>query len=376
MAGEYRHRAHLNRVQILRSGCETTSMTTRIPARDQLAGTGLPDRYALLQRVASGGMATVWCAEDVVLGRRVAIKLLADHFADDFVAVRRFKREARTAARVSSHPNIITIFDVGETVPSDRRERARPFIVMEHLPGGTVADALRTGEVSRDAALQWIREASSALDFAHEHGVIHRDIKPANMLLPQPEPPRRGLRDRPDRPRGHDHEGRPAVRHRRLPVPSRLRASPGPGERPVRARRRRVRTADRPAAVHGRALRRPGAGARRGRAPGRERGQPLAAAGGRQRARARTRKAPGRPLAERRRVRRRADRGDPRPRSRSSSSGCGSRTRPPSSAPSSTPRSPRSTRQPERAQSPPAHATATARQAASPPGSTRSTASA
>ncbi len=228
MAGEYRHRAYVNRVQILRSGYETTSMTTRIPARDPLAGTGLPDRYALLQRVASGGMATVWCAEDVVLGRRVAIKLLADHFADDFLAVRRFKREARTAARVSSHPNIITIFDVGETVPSDRRERARPFIVMEHLPDGTVADALRTGGVTRDAALQWIREASSALDFAHEHGVIHRDIKPANMLLgPQPEPPRRGFRDRPDRPRGHDHQGRPTVRHGRLPVPEQAQGEPG-----------------------------------------------------------------------------------------------------------------------------------------------------
>ena len=158
-------------------------MATRIPARDPLAGTGLPDRYSLIQRIAAGGMATVWCAEDGVLGRRVAIKLLADHFADDFVAVRRFKREARTAARVSEHPNIITIFDVGETVASDRRERARPFIVMEHLPGGTLADALRTGEVSRDDALKWLREASSALDYAHEHGVIHRDIKPANMLL-------------------------------------------------------------------------------------------------------------------------------------------------------------------------------------------------
>ena len=158
-------------------------MATRIPARDPLAGTGLPDRYSLIQRIAAGGMATVWCAEDGVLGRRVAIKLLADHFADDFVAVRRFKREARTAARVSEHPNIITIFDVGETVAADRRERARPFIVMEHLPGGTLADALRTGEVSRDDALKWLREASSALDYAHEHGVIHRDIKPANMLL-------------------------------------------------------------------------------------------------------------------------------------------------------------------------------------------------
>ena len=146
-------------------------------------GTGLPDRYKLIRRIAAGGMATVYCAEDVVLGRLVAIKLLADHFADDFIAVRRFKREARTAARVSAHPNIVTIFDVGETTRIDRRERARPFIVMEHLPCGTTADALRIGEVSREDAVRWIHEAASALDYAHEHGVIHRDIKPANMLL-------------------------------------------------------------------------------------------------------------------------------------------------------------------------------------------------
>jgi eukaryotic-like serine/threonine-protein kinase len=146
-------------------------------------GTGLPDRYRLIRRIAAGGMATVYGAEDAVLGRRVAIKLLADHFADDFLAVRRFKREARTAARVSAHPNIVTIFDVGETVPAERREPARPFIVMEHLPCGTAGDAIGVGEFSRDDALRWIREASAALDYAHEHGVIHRDIKPANMLL-------------------------------------------------------------------------------------------------------------------------------------------------------------------------------------------------
>ncbi len=183
MAGEYRHRTDVIRVRIRGSGYESVSMATRIPARDPLMGTGLPDRYRLIRRIAAGGMATVYGAEDAVLGRRVAIKLLADHFANDFLAVRRFKREARTAARVSAHPNIVTIFDVGETVPAERREPARPFIVMEHLPCGTAGDAIRVGEFSRDDALRWIREASAALDYAHEHGVIHRDIKPANMLL-------------------------------------------------------------------------------------------------------------------------------------------------------------------------------------------------
>ena len=247
-----------------------------------------------------------------MLGRRVAIKLLADHFADDFVAVRRFKREARTAARVSAHPNIITIFDVGETVPSDRRERARPFIVMEHLPGGTVADALRTGEVSRDDALQWLREASSALDYAHEHGVIHRDIKPANMLLDRARSLHVGdfgiarIAHEDTITKGGQLFGTAAYLS-----PEQARGEPGDrGERPLRARGRRLRAADRRAAVHRRALRRPGPGAHRGRASRRQRGQRAAAAGGRQRAHPRTRQGAGRPLAERRSVRRRPDHGD------------------------------------------------------------------
>src|SRR5665213_1124236 len=73
---------------------------------------GLPERYHLRRHIASGGMASVWCADDRVLGRQVAIKVLADRFVDDEVAVRRFKREARAAARVSAHPHVVTIFDV------------------------------------------------------------------------------------------------------------------------------------------------------------------------------------------------------------------------------------------------------------------------
>src|SRR5437764_6397699 len=101
-----------------------------------LTDAGLPDRYRLIRLVARGGMGTVWCAEDLVLGRRVALKLLADNFAGDERAVRRFKREARTAGRLSGHPNIITIFDVGQTKPASSATPSRPFIVMEHLPCG------------------------------------------------------------------------------------------------------------------------------------------------------------------------------------------------------------------------------------------------
>src|SRR3954447_11971483 len=77
----------------------------------------LPPRYRLRRHIATGGMASVWCAEDRVLGRAVAVKVLAERFARDEFAVRRFKREARTAARVSAHPHVVTIFDVGDLEP-------------------------------------------------------------------------------------------------------------------------------------------------------------------------------------------------------------------------------------------------------------------
>jgi serine/threonine protein kinase len=139
---------------------------------------GLPDRYAALRHVASGGMASVWCARDRALGRNVAIKLIAERFADDHDANERFVREARAAARLSGHPNVVMIYDVGETEPD-----GRAFIVMEFLAGGTVADALRVDSVRRVHAIKWLQEAASALDFAHSRGVLHRDIKPANLLL-------------------------------------------------------------------------------------------------------------------------------------------------------------------------------------------------
>ncbi|MEA2158827.1 MAG: eukaryotic-like serine/threonine-protein kinase [Solirubrobacteraceae bacterium] len=144
---------------------------------------GLPERYPVVRRIARGGMASVWCARDVVLGREVAVKLLSEPFLHDVSAVHRFQREARAAAHLSGHANVVTIFDVGQTEPRTPGETGRPFIVMEYLSGGTVADALRVGEVSRDDALGWLQQAAEALDYAHGRGVVHRDIKPANLLL-------------------------------------------------------------------------------------------------------------------------------------------------------------------------------------------------
>ncbi|HYB30202.1 MAG TPA: protein kinase [Solirubrobacteraceae bacterium] len=143
---------------------------------------GLPGRYEPVRHIATGGMASVWCARDQALGRNVAIKLLAERFADDESGAERFMREARAAARLSGHPNVVMIYDVGETDPAGL-EQPRPFIVMEYLAGGTVADALRVDSVRQVHAVKWLHEASAALDYAHSRGVLHRDIKPANLLL-------------------------------------------------------------------------------------------------------------------------------------------------------------------------------------------------
>src|SRR5689334_25309016 len=96
------------------------------------AGIELPARYREPRHLASGGMTSVWEAEDAVLERCVAVKVLGEHFVGDPAAVRRFQREARAAAKVSHHPHVVTIFDVG---PCD----GRPFIVMELLRGWSLA---------------------------------------------------------------------------------------------------------------------------------------------------------------------------------------------------------------------------------------------
>ena len=111
------------------------------------------------------------------LARIVAIKVLADRYANDEAIRARFTREALAAARLSNAPSTVTIFDVGE-------HDDHPYIVMEYLPGGSLADRLaRDGAQPMGRSLEWLGQAAAALDAAHASGVVHRDVKPANLLL-------------------------------------------------------------------------------------------------------------------------------------------------------------------------------------------------
>jgi eukaryotic-like serine/threonine-protein kinase len=136
---------------------------------------GHDGRYRAVRRSDAGGMGEIWEADDTLLGRRVAIKVLAEELAGDPVALRRFRREARATAKLD-HPNVIRVYDFidGEA----------PFLVLELLEGHTLADRLR-----RDGALPALEAARIAaavadgLDVAHRAGIVHRDIKPSNIML-------------------------------------------------------------------------------------------------------------------------------------------------------------------------------------------------
>lgn len=138
----------------------------------------LVNRYELGERLGSGGMSTVRLAFDRRLERHVAVKLLAEHLADDRQFVSRFRREALSAARLV-HPNIVQVFDFGFD-----DESGRYFIVMEAVRGQSGAQLLHDrGYLAVDEAIKIVGQAARGLDHAHRNGVIHRDVKPGNILL-------------------------------------------------------------------------------------------------------------------------------------------------------------------------------------------------
>jgi eukaryotic-like serine/threonine-protein kinase len=138
----------------------------------------IADRYRLDRRLGAGGMSTVFLATDTVLERLVAIKLLAEHLAEDEDFVARFRREALAAARLQ-HPNVVQVFDSGED-PESRRH----YIVMEYVDGPSGADILRDEKrLDLEEAVRIVRDACHGLDYAHRAGVVHRDVKPGNLLV-------------------------------------------------------------------------------------------------------------------------------------------------------------------------------------------------
>ena len=144
----------------------------------------LGDRYELGDEVGRGGMAEVVEAQDLRLGRRVAIKLLRPELARDPAFLARFRREAQSAAALN-HTNIVAVYDTGEDVLHNGGEEVTvPYIVMEYVDGVTLRQLLASGRrLLPERALEITSGILAALDYSHRHGIVHRDIKPANIML-------------------------------------------------------------------------------------------------------------------------------------------------------------------------------------------------
>jgi len=136
----------------------------------------ISDRYALGDRLGSGGMSTVYRATDRVLERTVAVKILAEHLSDDDKFVARFRREALAVAKLI-HPNIVQVYDTGV-------DASRHYIVMEYVEGRSAAQLLQTkGRLGAESATEIGIQACAGLEYAHRAGIIHRDVKPGNLMV-------------------------------------------------------------------------------------------------------------------------------------------------------------------------------------------------
>ena len=144
----------------------------------ELIGKILAGRYEIIEKIGEGGMAYVFKARDNLLNRYVAIKILKEEFSKDEVFVKRFRTEAQSAASLI-HPNIVSVFDVGE-------DRGISFIVMELLESKTLKDYIQAkGPLSSELTLKIAAQIASALEAAHKAHIVHRDIKPQNIILNQ-----------------------------------------------------------------------------------------------------------------------------------------------------------------------------------------------
>ncbi|MCL4369382.1 MAG: protein kinase, partial [Chloroflexi bacterium] len=141
-----------------------------------MIGRVLNGRYQLSALLGEGGMAVVYEAEDLLLGRKVAVKVLREQFAADPGFLARFQREARSSAALS-HPNIVAVYDVGS-------EAGTQYIVMELVPGRTLKEILQE-EAPLGAAriIELGRQICEGLEYAHQHGIVHRDVKAHNILV-------------------------------------------------------------------------------------------------------------------------------------------------------------------------------------------------
>lgn len=144
----------------------------------------LNGRYEIGELIGRGGMADVYLGRDIRLGRSVAIKVLRPDLARDPLFQSRFRREAQAVAGLN-HPAIVSVYDTGDQEsPGSSPEDVRlPFIVMEYVPGQTLRDLVKAGEITTDKAVEYILGVLAALEYSHRSGIVHRDIKPANVMV-------------------------------------------------------------------------------------------------------------------------------------------------------------------------------------------------